>query len=115
MLLALALCLQDPAALLADLERALAQGPREIEATLSRTQVLTWESFLAEGTIITDPGRDAFRVDARVRELRTEASRTVTYWHEDARWVFLDHDARTFAVSSTSAGWPAAWRSISGA
>src|SRR5262245_52529762 len=93
-----ALCLaQSPSDVLAEAERALAAAsPLRVRATLSRSQTLTWQTHVAEGTVVVDRGRDAFRVDARVRELRSEEERAVTLAKEGARFVFLDHGAKTF-------------------
>jgi hypothetical protein len=102
MLLAAALVLQDPAAVLADMQEALASAsPIEVHATLSRTQALTWESHLAEGTVVADLERGTFRVDAAVRDLRDEVGRDVTLIRADGRYVFLDHAARTRAEGET--------------
>jgi hypothetical protein len=96
MLLAAILCAQDPAALLADLQRTLREPPPlAIEATLSRTQALTWESWLAEGTLVVDAAHDAFRVDVTLREPRAETERSITLFRADGGFVFLDHTART--------------------
>jgi hypothetical protein len=96
MLLAAILCAQDPAALLADLQRTLREPPPlAIEATLSRTEALTWESWLAEGTLVVDAAHDAFRVDVTLREPRAETERSITLFRADGGFVFLDHTART--------------------
>jgi len=95
---------QGPADVLAEAERALAAAsPLRVRATLSRTQALTWQTHLAEGTAVVDRGRDAFRVDARVRELRSEEQREVTLAKEGRRFVFLDHGTKTFLEGDSPA------------
>jgi hypothetical protein len=95
---------RNPAEVLAEVDRALAAAsPLSVSATLSRTQALTWESHLAEGTVVVDRARGAFRVDARVRELRGAEEREVTLAKEGARFFFLDHGARTFLEGDSPA------------
>jgi hypothetical protein len=102
--LVLALALQDPADLLADSQRALLElAPLSVRATLSRTQALTWESHLIEGTLVLDPARGAFRVDASVRELRTDAKRSVSLLRDGERYLFLNHDAKTYVAGDSPA------------
>jgi len=94
------LCLaQDPAEVLAEVGKALdAASPLSARVTLARTQALTWQSHVAEATLVVDRARGAFRVDARVRELRGEQDRSVTLAREDGRFFFLDHDRRTWVA-----------------
>lgn len=95
---------QGPADVLAEVERALAgASPVVVRATLSRTQALTWQSHLAEATITIDRARGAFRVDARVRELRGEERHDLTLAKEDGRFFFLDHTRKTFRASDSPA------------
>lgn len=95
--LALLLCLaQDPAAVLSQARAAIDAGPVEAKVNLSRSQVLTWESHVAEGTVVLDPSRDALRVDVEVGELRGEQKRRVTLSREGDRYVFVDHGRRIY-------------------
>lgn len=105
MFLSLALCLiQSAAGALAETERAISgASPLRVTATLSRTQALTWETHLAEGTVVIDRERDAFRVDARVRELRATEEQDVTLAKEGARYLFLDHGRKTYLEGDSPA------------
>jgi hypothetical protein len=95
---------RSPAEVLAEVDRALAAAsPFSVQATLSRTQALTWRSHVAEGTLVVDRARGAFRVDARVRELRQDGEREITLAREGARFFFLDHGAHTFVEGDTPA------------
>ncbi|MEM7305713.1 MAG: hypothetical protein AAF682_03530 [Planctomycetota bacterium] len=100
MLLATLLLLaQDPGAqgLLRAAQDAYETQPRvEYEGALVRAQVLTWTSHTARGTVALDPGADAFRVDVSVEQARVDGSRRITLMREGERYVFVDHDARTW-------------------
>ena len=85
----------DASAVLAAAERALGtRPPLTYEANLARTQVLSWTSHLAAGTVSLAANGD-FRVDATIKVLRSEEpERRVSLVRRGEEFAFLDHDKR---------------------
>ena len=100
--IALLLAPQDDArATLEQAAAARAEATRvRYEALFVETNALEWRSWAVEGTVYRRKSESAlgrrFRIEAEIRELRGEDRRRVLLVRNGERYVFVDHEARTY-------------------